>query len=181
MSNVHACWLRAAILLQHSGTNLLLHLLFLSVGSSSCPFPVTHKPWPLCLQALQHQCELQSREHAELVEAHTRLQLQLPVPASTGNISNDLLVRHNGPPHVRCSPTSSSAPQGIEGTLPDVQIAQQQQQQQQDPDAAEEALRARNRLVRELQRFELPTELRQMLMSIPTSSAGGGAAGGVET
>ncbi|KAK9800764.1 hypothetical protein WJX73_009280 [Symbiochloris irregularis] len=111
------------------------------------------------LQALQELCGQQNSEHAELVQAHQLLNLKLP------NIGPQGTSPPQRPAHTPMDATNARASAGPMSS-------------QAGGKASADSLDARNRLVRELQQFELPPELRQLLMNIPASNAAVGAAAG---
>ena len=130
-------------------------------------------------QVVQQHCHAQAREHAQLVDAHTKL--GLPMPSAASLAPGQQADRPPSP--VAAVPAVSSTPQGhpagftagasgqaaiAAATPPAVPAVQADEPGgMHGPDIS---VRTRNRLLQELQRFDLPQELRQMLMSIPLPS-----------
>lgn len=86
-----------------------------------------------------------------------------PVPSHPG-VSMPTPLRVYSP--IQLAPHQPAAPPQQQPPRP------QPQTQQQPQPGSQQDLQARNRLVQELQRFDLPPELRQMLQNIPAASAG---------
>ena len=125
---------------------------------------------------MQEHHKAQSREHAQLLEAHTKLgimpppasashpsELQQP-PAEGNRILAPALVVPPQPPSDGLAAMHDSASLSTAAaaalSLHDLPAGAR--------DSADMSMTTRNRLVQELQRFDLPQELRQMLMNMPS-------------